>query len=142
NYSEVIGTAQWRCTGLQPRIGGEESEFAGGRVERDNLRRWISSVHLRFVQCPDAGILKGSAGRIVKHVGGHVNAIRPNAKLWIVVETTDHADGIEVPASGHVITRPRDREALKTSGRIDNVSSRINFEGKVSNEPAILDRKS
>src|SRR5205085_5051064 len=74
NYSEVIGAAQWRCTGLQPRIGGEESEFAGGRVERDNLRRWVSSVHLRFVQCPDAGILKGSAGRIVKHVGGHVNA--------------------------------------------------------------------
>jgi hypothetical protein len=61
-------------------------------VERDHLHRRGPGVHLHLVERPDPDALEGPARGEGEQVGGHVDAVRPDAQLRIVVQCVGELD--------------------------------------------------
>src|SRR5205085_6659362 len=124
-----------RSARLQPCVDGKDGEVAAADIERDYLHGGAARVHLGFVERPHANALE-SAGAEGEEVRRHVQAIRPDAELRIVVESVTNLDGVEVPPASDRIPADRSGEALV--GRGDGVAAAVNQEGEVGDDPAVF----
>ena len=98
-----------------------------------NVTTWtvgLPGVHLRLVERPDARALEGAAGGIAEHVRRHVDAVRPDAELRVVVEAAGRVDRVEVPAAADRVAGLRHGEALEVAGRIDDVARAVELKAK------------
>ncbi len=98
-----IGPAGRRRARLQTGVAGHDREVAARNVERNDLHGRASGVHLGLVERPGARGLECGAGAEGEHVGRHVETVRPDAELRIVVQRVVDLDGVEVPAAAHRI---------------------------------------
>src|SRR5207253_105088 len=93
---------------------------------------------LRRVEGPDARDLKARTGAEREHVRRHVQAVRPDAELRIVIEVVANLDRIEVPAAGQRVATLRRGETLVR--RREDVAANIGQEGEVGDDPAVFER--
>src|SRR4029450_5212118 len=61
-------------------------------------------------------------------------------KLRVVAEAAGGVDRVEVPAARDRVAGPGDGEALKRARREDHVERVVVLEGKVGDDPAVLER--
>ena len=78
------------------------------------------------------------AGAVAEHVRRHVDPVRPDAELRVVVQGPRRGDRVEVPAAVDRVAGLRDGEALEGAGRVDDVAGAVELEGEVRDDPAVL----
>ena len=135
---EEVRPPRGRCSCLEASVAGQNREIAAADIERDDLHGRTAGVHLRFVQRPDADTLERAAGAEREEVRRHVQTVRPDAELRIVVEDVGDLNRIEIPAAAHRIARHRRGETLIR--RRDRVARAVDLEREVGNDPAVFER--
>jgi len=135
---KVVRCARRRCAALQPRVAGQDREVSGWSVEGNHLHARRIGIHLCLIERPYSRILERRSRRISKHVGRHVEPVRPNSELRIIPQASADGDGEKIPSATHRIARLRDREALKRSRGIDDVIRAIELKSEIADDPAVL----